>query len=347
MSTEKIRCPAEWEPQEATLLTWPHARSDWAKNLLAVENVYVQYIQAITQHQKVYLNTYDLPTQERALKLLSDNAVDLEHVRCFVTRTNDTWIRDYGPITVFEGHQRRILHFGFNAWGEKYPFDLDAAVPQTMHAQEAFGTSPLQSLPLILEGGSIDSDGCGTLLTTERCLGAPTRNPSLTREELEASLRKVLGVDRLLWLKNAFLAGDDTDGHIDMLARWLNPTTVAVMRCEDKTDEHFASCHAMIEELQAFRAADGSPYRVIEFPFPSRVNDEDGHRLPLSYMNFLFVNEGLIVPVYNVPEDEAALALFKSFFPERVVHPVHALPIVQQHGSLHCLSMQLPKELRA
>ena len=236
-----------------------------------------------------------------------------------------------------------MLDFGFNGWGEKYGYELDNQITRRLYALDSFGQAPMQTVNLILEGGSIEVDGSGTLLTTARCLLAPTRNPGLTREQLEQQLKELLGITRILWLHHGYLAGDDTDSHIDTLARFCDRNTIAYMSCDDPADEHYAELKAMEKELKAFRAADGQSYRLVALPWPRAKLDEDGNRLPATYANFLVVNGAVLAPTYEDPADDTALARLKECFPDREIVPVNCLPLIYQFGSLHCVTMQLPE----
>jgi agmatine deiminase len=235
-----------------------------------------------------------------------------------------------------------VLDFGFNAWGLKFAADLDNRVSRGLAAAGLF-RAPVRVPGLVLEGGSIDSDGAGTLLTTTACLLSPNRNPHLDRAGLERALADLLGAERVLWLEHGALTGDDTDAHIDTLARFCPDDTIAYVRCDDPADEHFAPLAAMEAELRAFRTGAGRPYRLVALPWPRPVFDRDGHRLPATYANFLVINRAVLVPTYRDPRDAAALETLAALFPGRKVIGIDSLPLIHQHGSLHCLTMQLPR----
>lgn len=196
---------------------------------------------------------------------------------------------------------------------------------------------------MILEGGSIETDGKGTLLTTASCLLAPTRNPTMDKDAVEANLTELLNVDRFLWLENGYLAGDDTDSHIDTLARFCSPERICYVRCENTGDEHYRALRAMEQELQKFRRHDGQFYELVALPWPDAIHDEEGERLPATYANFLIINGAVLLPVYQVPQDAAAIAIMKQCFPEHEIVPIDCRPLIAQHGSLHCVTMQLPE----
>ena len=340
------RLPAEWEAQDAVMLAWPHEATDWAPWLESVEASYEALALRIHHHQALLICCRDTPLQERLRRRLREAGADLGRIRFYTVPYNDTWVRDYGPLGVIADHEPRLLNFLFNGWGGKYPADLDNAVNRRLQDLGAWGDTPLESVDFVLEGGSIDSDGAGTLLTTSRCLLHPRRNPGLGRAEIERILQRHLGIQRLLWIENAFLAGDDTDGHIDMLARFCDPHTIVHSSCADPADEHFAPLREMARELAALRGADGRPYRLVPLPLPAARFDDEGQRLPASYANFLIINGAVLVPCYDDPADDQALETLAACFPGRQIHPIPALPLVLQHGSVHCVTMQLPEGIR-
>lgn len=333
------RLPAEWEPQDGVLLAWPHENSDWAPYLDAVEPVFAQIVTAISRFETAVVAAAD-PDQVR--EKLAACGANLELVRIHQVDTNDTWARDFGPITVEEDGAPRLLNFGFNGWGLKFPSDLDNRINKRLQGLGVWG-APLDTVGLILEGGSIESDGEGTILSTEECLMNDNRNPHLTRIELEEELHGLFGSDRFLWLANGYLAGDDTDSHVDTLARLCPENTIAYMRCDDPEDEHYPALAAMEQEILSFRTRDGRPYRAIPLPWPAARFDEDGERLPATYANFLVLNGAVLVPTYQDGNDAAALAAIGEAFPGREIVGIDCLPLILQHGSLHCVTMQLPK----
>lgn len=333
------RLPAEWEPQDGVLLAWPHEASDWHPYLDLVQPVFAEIIAAISRFETVIVATDD---PDRVREALSEAGAELERVRVYPVETNDTWARDFGPITVEEQGAPRLLNFGFNGWGLKFPSDLDNRINKRLQALGAWG-APVDTVGLILEGGSIESDGRGTLLTTEECLMNDNRNPHLTREELEEEMHGLFGCDRFLWLANGYLAGDDTDSHVDTLARLCPDDTIAYVSCDDPEDEHYPALKAMEQEILAFRTRDGRPYRAIPLPWPGAKYDEEGERLPATYANFLVINGAVLVPTYDDKSDAAALAAIGEAFPGREIIGIDCLPLILQHGSLHCVTMQLPK----
>jgi agmatine deiminase len=267
----------------------------------------------------------------------------LERVAIYAIPSNDTWSRDFGPLTVLEDGVPVLLDFGFNGWGLKFAAGQDNQITARLQAAGAFGARERRVPGLILEGGSIESDGAGTLLTTAECLLGPNRNPQLSRQGVEAELRRWLGAERILWLENGYLAGDDTDSHIDTLARLCPNDTIAYVACDDERDEHYEALRRMEAELRAFRNRDGRPYRLLPLPWPTAKYDADGERLPATYANFLVINDAVLVPTYQDSGDAAALAAVGQAFPDRAIIGIDCLPLILQHGSLHCVTMQLPR----
>lgn len=333
------RLPAEWEPQDGVLLAWPHEGSDWRPYLDAVEPVFVEIVRAVCRFELAVIAAAD-PDAVRGQ--LETGGVRMERVRIYPVETNDTWARDFGPITVQDEGAVRLLNFGFNGWGLKFASDLDNRINRRLQYLSAWG-APLETVGLILEGGSIESDGRGTILSTEECLLNENRNPHLIREELEQELHGLFGSDRFLWLSNGYLAGDDTDSHVDTLARLCPDDAIAYVSCDDPQDEHYPALQAMESEIAAFRTREGRPYRMIPLPWPKAKLDEDGDRLPATYANFLVLNGAVLVPTYQDKNDAVALDVISGAFPGREIIGIDCLPLILQHGSLHCVTMQLPK----
>ena len=336
----KRRLPAEWEEQDGVLLAWPHKDSDWHPVLHEVEPVFVEIAKQISRYEQVVIIA---PDKEAVKEKLCHAGAIMERVTICEIGSNDTWMRDFGPITVLEDEKPLLLDFFFNGWGLKFAADQDNQATRRLHQAGVFAETALKTVGLVLEGGSIESDGEGTLLTTEECLLGPNRNPHLSREEIETSLAETLGTEKVLWLGSGFLAGDDTDSHIDTLARLCPENTLLYVSCPDEKDLHFTALQQMALELESFRTHDGSPYRLIPLPWPSPRYDEDGQRLPATYANFLVINGAVLVPTYQDKNDTAALAAIREAFPGRAVIGIDCLPLIEQHGSLHCLTMQIPK----
>lgn len=336
----KIRLPAEWEAQDGVLLAWPHLESDWCDCLPLVEPVFVAIAAAISRFERVVIVA---PQTDAIREKIAACQGDLAQVTLCTVPTNDTWSRDFGPLTVMEDGQPLLLDFGFNGWGLKFAADLDNQITRRLHQQGLFGSTPLRTIGLIFEGGGIESDGHGTLLTTAECLLGPNRNPHLSRAELENELHRHFGSGHCLWLEHGYLAGDDTDSHIDTLARLCPNNTIAYVACDDDKDEHYPALKAMEAELHAFRTRDGQPFRLLPLPWPQSCFDAEGERLPATYANFLVINSAVLVPTYGDVQDCAALAVIAEAFPDRQIIGIDCAPLILQHGSLHCVTMQLPK----
>ncbi|MBK6924730.1 agmatine deiminase family protein [Thermomonas sp.] len=339
---ESPRFPAEWEPQSAVLLAWPHAGTDWADRLGDVEDTYIALVQAITRFQPALVCVADDDVETYADIRLRSNRVNMARVRFVTVAYDDTWLRDSGPITLRAGNGFNLLDFRFTAWGGKFEAGLDDLLVETLAAQGVFGDAARQRIDFALEGGGIETDGHGTLLTTWRCLHE--RHPDASREELTAKLSAWLHQDRVLWLDHGALEGDDTDAHIDTLARFAPDDAIVFQACDDEADSHYADLKAMAEEIAALRTRDGNPYRLFPLPWARPVLDE-GRRLAASYANFLIVNGAVLMPAYGDPADDAAAAVLAQAFPGREIVQVPCRPLIWQNGSLHCITMQLPEGL--
>lgn len=338
--TSQVRLPAEWEPQDAILIAWPHADSDWQPILEEISAVYVELARRVTAYQSLLIAT---PEPDKVTERLRLAGVDLTTIRIEQVPTNDTWTRDYGPITVLRDSRPTLLDFGFNGWGLKFSADRDNQVTSRLHAKGVFGETEKETLGLILEGGSIESDGAGAILTTSECLLNANRNPQLSKAQLEAALSQHLGANHILWLDHGYLAGDDTDSHIDTLARLCPNDTITYVRCDEPEDEHFTALQRMEQQLQKLRTADNKPYRLIPLPWPKACYDDEGERLPATYANYLVINGAVLVPTYNDPADQQALEAIAQAYPGRDIIGLDCRPVIWQHGSLHCISMQIPK----
>ena len=334
--------PAEWEKQDCVLLSWPRANGLWDNYLDAIERSYIEIVRHIRSRQKVVILCFDDLHFRRIVYSLFEKGISNKNIHFHSVQTDDVWIRDYGPLLVFEKGLPKFLDFRFNAWGNKYPGDQDNAATRLLSEQKALGDIPIESIDLVLEGGSIEVDGQGTLLTTSRCLLAKTRNPQLTREQLIEKLKSLLGINRVLWLEHGHLAGDDTDGHIDTLARFVDPHTICHVSCDDPNDAHFSDIHAMVQELKTFVDYQGNPYRLIALPWPRPQFKENGQRLPATYANFLIINGAVLMPSYEDPADALALKQLQHCFPDREIIGIPCSPVIRNYGSLHCITMQVP-----
>lgn len=335
-----LRLPAEWEEQDGVLLAWPHAGTDWQPYLAQSQATFARIIAEASRLARVILVT---SAPEETRRHLQQAGAVMDRVATFSILSNDTWARDFGPITVLERNRPVLLDFQFTGWGGKFRADLDNQISLKLKEHGVFGGNHLRSVHFILEGGSIESDGHGTLLTTKSCLINPNRNAHLSLYDTEQALHKFLGASRVLWLEKGYLAGDDTDGHVDMLARFAPHNTLVYQSCDDPTDEHFPSLAAMAEELATLRTLDGSPYRLLPLPWPSAKHDPEGCRLPASYANFLILNGGVLVPTYDDRHDAVALDVVRRAFPGRKIIGIDCSTLILQHGSLHCVTMQIPK----
>ena len=318
-SKKAYRLPAEWEPQSGIQLTWPHYNTDWAPILKQIEETYCAMAEVIRKREP----------------LLSVGPP-----------SNDTWARDHGFITLVSdsGQPSQLLDFKFNGWGEKFPASLDNALNRRLYDDGHFNGQYVDHLDFVLEGGSIESDGKGTVFTTTCCLMAQNRNQPLSKDEIEMRLKDYLCAKRIVWIDYGGLIGDDTDGHIDTLVRICPDDTLVYVGCDNPNDEQYDDLLKMKEQLKTFRTLEGNPYKLVELPMPAPIYDEDKDRLPATYANFLIMNHAVLCPIYNQPEnDRKALQLIADVFPDREIVGVDCRTIIRQHGSLHCCTMQFPE----
>lgn len=333
--------PPEWAPQSAVMLTWPRRDGDFARHIAAVERNFIAIAKAIGRFEALHVNVADDAAGLRTRLLAEGIAPD--RLRVFEVPNDDVWARDHGPITVVRHGGLVHLDFIFNGWGGKFAADRDDALTGKLAEMGAWH-APVEPVDFVLEGGAIEVDGHGTLLTTERCLLAKTRNPALSRADIEAVLKAKLGLERILWLRHGDLLGDDTDGHIDTIARFCDPHTIAYQACDDRDDAHYEDLAAMARELSALRDYRGKPYRLVPLPLPAPIFDaDDGRRLPAGYANFLILNHAVLVPIYGQPRDSVALERLRPCFPDREVIGIDCNALIQQYGGLHCVTMQIPQ----
>ncbi len=339
------RFPAEWEAQDGVLVAWPHSATDWAADLAAVESTYVALIAAITRFERCLVCVADTALMHHATALLVHAGVDPAKLTWIEIEYDDTWLRDTGPISLIGGQAGfRILDFNFNGWGGKFRAQRDDALVSGLVQRGLFQNAVLTQLDFVLEGGAIETDGAGTLLSTWTCLHR--RHPQRTRTQIEQQLHAALPIQRILWLEHGELQGDDTDAHIDTLARFTPAAGIIFQACNDSSDLHFAELDAMRKELEVLRDSQGVPYRLHALPWPPAII-EQGRRLAVSYANYLLVNGGVLVPAYELDTDTAAAEVIARAYPDRVMVPVPCRPLIRQNGSLHCVSMQLPSGLLA
>ncbi|MCF2858673.1 agmatine deiminase family protein [Pseudoalteromonas sp. SMS1] len=334
----------EWSLQDAVMLTWPHKETDWVDILDQVEPVYVALCQHISQVQQVVVVAHDLELKSHITALLNDANVDITKVKFVDAPCNDTWARDHGPLTTANIHgQLCVKDFVFNGWGNKYASELDNNINTALCHQLANNANQVHNVDIVLEGGGIEINEHGVLLTTSECLLNPNRNPQLSKTQLETLLAKELGARDFLWVDHGYLAGDDTDSHIDTLVRFAPNNTLVYVQCDDKEDEHYAALAAMASQLSSFKTPEGDPYTLIPLPWPSAIYNHDGDRLPATYANYLIINDTVLLPIYGDKQDALALTQLQKAYPERTVIGIDCLPIIHQFGSLHCITMQLPQ----
>ncbi len=334
-----VRLPAEWEEQSFVQLTFPHAGSDWAYMLGEVTGCFVRIASEIVKFQNLLVVCADEKEVREKLKNLPQ-----KNIRYIQIPSNDTWARDHGGITVFDNGKPVVLDFTFNGWGMKFAANHDNQITRKLFAENVFPKSVKYKSRknFVLEGGSIESDGKGTILTTSECLLSENRN-NLTKEKTEKKLKKFIGARRILWLDNGFLKGDDTDSHVDTLARFCSPDTIAYVHCTDENDEHYEALKRMEQELKAFTLEGrANKYNLIPLPMADAVYDENNERLPATYANFLIINHAVLMPVYNSPKDEIARQQLEKAFPGREIISIDCNALIKQHGSLHCVTMQYP-----
>ncbi|HEX7369316.1 MAG TPA: agmatine deiminase family protein [Rhodanobacteraceae bacterium] len=342
MIQPSLRLPAEWEPQSAILLAWPHAGTDWAARLDSVETTCAALIAAISHFEAAIVCVPDAEIGEHAAACLHDARANMARIHFVEIAYDDTWLRDSGPIALRDGGNRRVLlDFRFTGWGGKFEASQDDALIAGLIETGVFRRDAQhQRVDWALEGGAIESDGCGTLLTTWKCL--QQRHPDQSREQIESVLRDALSAQRVLWLDHGYLQGDDTDAHVDTLARFAPDDAIVFQACSDPDDPHHAELDAMRRELEALRTLDGKPYRLFPLPWPKPILDE-GRRLAASYANYLIVNGAVLVPAYGDAVDDAAAKTIELAHPGRKVIQIPCRPLIWQNGSLHCMTMQLPE----
>ena len=334
-----IHFPAEWTSQSAVLLTWPHADTDWKYDMDEVIPCFVSIAKEIIKREKLIIVCRSADEVKQTL-----GNIDYTRIIFREISSNDTWARDHGPLSVFINDVPHLLDFTFNGWGLKFPANHDNRITKQLYEHEVFSSKTVYQnmLHIVLEGGSIETDGEGTILTTGRCLLSANRNDYKSQEEIEDYLSLIFGTDRILWLNHGYLAGDDTDSHIDTLARFCNPETIAYVQCTDPNDRHFEELLQMEKELRKFKTSAGKPYRLIPLPMAEAIYYKD-ERLPATYANFLIINNAVLLPFYNSPLDETAKQRLGEVFSEREIIGIDCRSLIKQHGSLHCLTMQFPE----
>ncbi|MDD5052414.1 MAG: agmatine deiminase family protein [Sulfuricurvum sp.] len=328
--------PAEFEPQSFVQLIFPHQQSDWVSYLEEARSCFVNIATAISRYQPCLIVCDNVELVKKYFQSY-DNLIFIQY------QTNDTWARDCSALSVIdeEDDEPLLLDFTFTGWGGKFDASHDNAMSSSISA--LYGVQ-MEKINLILEGGGVETNANGSLLTTTECLLNPNRNSHLDKKGMEKELKKHFGVEQILWLNHGYLAGDDTDSHIDTLARFIDTDTIMYVKCDDKNDEHYEALKKMEEELKAFRDIDGEPFNLIALPMcqPHFYDDE---RLPATYANFLIINDAVLLPIYNDPHDQEAIAICKKAFRNRDIIPIDCSVLIRQHGSLHCVTMQFPEDI--
>jgi len=336
------RFPAEWEEHEATWLTWPHKEASWPGKIDAIYEPYCEFIKLVATGEKVRINVNDEATKAFAIAKLEAIGADMGQIEFYFNPSNDAWCRDHGPaflINPAAEQKKVIVDWGYNAWGNKYPpYDLDDVIPTRIG--DHFGM-PVFNPGIVMEGGSVEFNGAGTILTSRSCLLNENRNPHLNQEQIETYLKECYGALQVLWVSDG-IVGDDTDGHIDDTVRFVNPNTVLTVVESNPLDENYLLLQENLQELKAMRLINGMPLNIIELPMPSPVIYEDT-RLPASYANFYIANAAVIVPTFRDVNDAKALEIISSVFPDRKVVGIDSTDIIWGLGSFHCLSQQEPK----
>lgn len=337
---QDFRMPAEWEPHAGTWVSWPHRSASWPGRFEPVPDAFARMVAAIAPFEPVYINIGDSEDLRRqAERCLNDVGAPMDRIHFHPIPTNDAWCRDHGPIIVDSDRGQVVLDWDFNAWGDKYePFESDDAVPARVAKTLDL---PVVRPGMVLEGGSIEVNGRGTLITTESCLLNPNRNPSLTRKQIEQHLRHYLGASNIIWLPGG-IEGDDTDGHIDDLARFVNPTTIVAAVTDVRSDPDFNILHENAYLLKHAKDQDGQPFLVVPLPTPGVVIVE-GERVPASYANFYVANGLVLVPTFQSPFDDLAVDILRRLFPDRLVRGLDATDLIWGLGAFHCLTQQWPE----
>lgn len=346
MNTSNRRFPAEWEKQQGILLCFPHNGKDWPGKYEAIQWAFVEFIKKVATFEQVILVVADKNQQLKVTEMLETAHVELTKVSFVIHKTNRSWMRDSGPIIVKNGGKREALNFNFNGWAKYKNIQLDKHIPEKV---SSFLKIPLTQViykgkPVIVEGGAIDSNGCGTLLTSEECLMHPTiqvRNPNFTKADYEAVFKEYLGITNVIWLGDG-IEGDDTHGHIDDLCRFVNEDTIVTIVESDPNDTNYAPLQDNLKRLQNAKLENGKSPKIIQLPMPKRL-DFDDLRLPASYANFLILNKCVLVPTFNDSNDRIALNILADCFPEREIIGISAVDFIWGFGTLHCLSQQIPE----
>ncbi len=345
MSTNNRRFPAEWEKQQGILLCFPHNGKDWPGKYEAIQWDFIEFIKKVATFEEVILVVAHNDLKEKVTQMLTDAHVNIKNVSFIIQKTNRSWMRDSGPIIVKNGSKREALNFNFNGWAKYNNYLLDKHVPEKV---SSFLNIPLTNVtykgkPVIVEGGAIDTNGKGTLLTTEECLLHPNiqvRNPNFTKADYEAVFKEYLGITNVIWLGDG-IEGDDTHGHVDDLARFVNEDTIVTILENDPKDHNYKLLQDNLKRLQNAKLENGKSPKIVTLPMPKRIDFED-LRLPASYANFLILNNCVLMPTFNDSNDRIALNILADCFPDREIIGISAVNLIWGFGTLHCLSQQIP-----
>jgi len=340
------RFSAEWENQEGILLCFPHNGNDWPGKYGAIQWAFIEFIKKISEFEKVFLIVADKKLQEKVSEMLMMAHVSMDKISFIIHKTNRSWMRDSGPIIVQNGSKRETINFNFNGWAKYKNYQLDKFVPSKVanHLNIPLTQAKYKGKPVILEGGAIDVNGKGTLLTSEECLLHPTiqiRNPNFTKEDYEAIFKEFLGITNVIWLGDGII-GDDTHGHIDDLCRFVNEKTIITVVETDTKSPNYAALQDNLERLQKAVLEDGKKPTIVTLPMPKKV-EFDGLIIPASYANFLIINKIVLVPTFNDANDRNALNIIADCFPDREIIGISAIDLIWGFGTLHCLSQQIPE----
>lgn len=345
-TTNKRRFPAEWEKQQGILLCFPHNGKDWPGKYEAIQWAFVEFIKKVATFEQVFLIVADENLKAKVIEMLETASVQMGNISFLIYKTNRSWMRDSGPIIIKNGIQREALNFNFNGWAKYKNINLDKHVPAKV--AEFLNITLTQVLykgkPVIVEGGAIDSNGCGTLLTSEECLMHPNiqvRNPNFTKADYEAVFKEYLGITKVIWLGDG-IEGDDTHGHIDDLCRFVNEDTIITIVESNPKDTNYKPLKDNLKRLHNAKLENGKSPKIVELPMPKRI-DFDGVRLPASYANFLILNKCVLVPTFNDSNDRKALNIIADCFPDREIIGISAIDFIWGFGTLHCLSQQIPE----
>jgi len=340
---KKYFLPPEWSQQSGAMLTWPHEKSDWKPILKTVEPVFIEIARHISLREKLLIVCFDHDHMEHINALLKKARLETSKIISVISQSNDSWARDHAPICVYQDNAPLLLDFEFNGWGEKYEHKLDNKITENLYKAGTFGDIHYKKIDLILEGGSIDVNGAGEMLTTTRCLLSKHRNPKLTQLEIDEKLCALFDLNKIFWLEHGYLMGDDTDAHIDTLVRFCSENTIVYNACNDKEDGHYEELKLMENELKTIIQNYHKHFLLVALPLPNAIYNDKGERLPATYANFFIVNNTVLVPLYQDPADSIALNILQECFPEKEIIGINCVPLIQQFGSLHCVTMQFPE----